>query len=113
MKNYPLDKYNFYTDGHSVVVATSTYAGKTVRGVAKTHPGDEFNFESGKMLAAARCAEKVARKRIERASAKVCEANQVVKQAQRHMEKMVDYKYDAVQALCDAATQVQYLEQNM
>ena len=43
---YPIEKYKFYTNG-SRVIAVSTYAGKTVRGVAVCHAGDAFSLEKG------------------------------------------------------------------
>ena len=46
---YPIEKYKFYTNG-SRVIAVSTYAGKTVRGVAVCHAGDTFSLEKGKKL---------------------------------------------------------------
>ena len=69
---YPIEKYKFYTNG-SRVIAVSTYAGKTVRGVAVCHAGDTFSLEKGKKLAALRCAEKIAKKRVARANQKVDE----------------------------------------
>ena len=44
---YPIEKYRYYTNGRRVI-AVSTYAGKTVRGVATCDPGDEFSMEKGK-----------------------------------------------------------------
>lgn len=65
---YPLEKYQYITytrkDGVKEVVALSTYAGKTVRGVAKCAPGDEYNMGKGMELAAARCNAKIAKKRL-------------------------------------------------
>ena len=40
---YPIEKYKFYTNG-SRVIAVSSYAGKTVRGVAVCHAGDTFSL---------------------------------------------------------------------
>ena len=45
----------------------STFAGKTVVGVAHCAPADEFNIEIGKKIAAARCSVKIAEKRMKRA----------------------------------------------
>ena len=50
-----------------MVIALSTYAGQTVRGVAKCAPNDKFDEDFGRKLAAARCDVKVARKRLKRA----------------------------------------------
>ena len=49
------------------VIALSSFAGRTVRGVAKCHPNDKFDVEYGKALAAARCGVKIAKKRYARA----------------------------------------------
>ena len=69
MKNFPLEKYRYYIAGNKII-AVSTYAGRTVRGVAICHPQDSFDIEAGKKLAAARCNQKVADKRYERALSK-------------------------------------------
>lgn len=92
---YPIEKYKFYTNG-SRVIAVSTYAGKTVRGVAVCHAGDAFSLEKGKKLAALRCAEKIAKKRVARANQKVDEA---YVDAETYLDKMVDYKDDALYEL--------------
>ena len=95
---YPIEKYKFYTNG-SRVIAVSTYAGKTVRGVAVCHTGDEFSLEKGKKLAALRCAEKIAKKRVARANRKVDEAYCAYVDAETYLDKMVDYKDDALYEL--------------
>ena len=62
------DRYNYVVvPEKKKVIAYSTYAGQSVRGVAKCAPDDEFDVEFGKKLAAARCDVKVARKRLKRA----------------------------------------------
>ena len=43
-----------------VICAMSTYAGKNVKGYAKLNEGDEWNWETGKALAIARCNTKIA-----------------------------------------------------
>lgn len=95
---YPIEKYRFYTNGPRVI-AVSTYAGKTVRGVAVCHEGDEFSMEKGKKLAALRCAEKIAQKRLARAERKVNEAYFTYIDAGRYFGDMVNYKDDAMAAL--------------
>lgn len=95
---YPIEKYKFYTNG-SRVIAVSTYAGKTVRGVAVCHAGDAFSLEKGKKLAALRCAEKIAKKRVARANQKVDEAYWAYVDAETYLDKMVDYKDDALYEL--------------
>ena len=62
-KNF-VPKYRYYTNGENIVVAVASYAGRTIRGVAKCSDQDEFDLETGKKLAAARCAVKIARERV-------------------------------------------------
>ena len=62
-KNF-VPKYRYYTNGKNVVVAVASYKGRTIRGVAKCSEQDEFDLETGKKLAAARCAVKIAKKRV-------------------------------------------------
>lgn len=77
------------------VVAVSSFAGQTVRGVAKCHPNDEFDSEKGAMLAAARCGVKIAEKRVKRAYSKVDEAKKAVDIAVAHLSEMMKYEADA------------------
>ncbi len=79
-----------------VVVATSTYAGKTVRGVARCHPNDEFDIDKGIQLAVYRCNLKVADKRQARAACKVKEAKLALYEAQVFLHKMLDYRAQSV-----------------
>lgn len=97
---YPIEKYKFYTNG-SRVIAVSTYAGKTVRGVAVCHAGDKFSLETGKKLAALRCAEKIARKRVARAYKKVDESYWAAVDARDYFDKMVKYKDEAFDELAE------------
>lgn len=91
---YPIEKYRYYTNGQRVI-AVSTYAGKTVRGVAACDPNDTFSMEKGKELAAARCAVKIANKRLARAQRKEAEASEALTAAEIHMDKMTNYCSDA------------------
>ena len=56
---YSLSKYKYAQTGNKVI-AISTYAGRTVRAVAKADPRDASSLEDGKKLAAARCNAKIA-----------------------------------------------------
>lgn len=100
---YPIEKYKFYTNG-SRVIAVSTYAGRTVRGVATCHDGDEFSLEKGKKLAALRCAEKIAKKRVARAQQKLEEAYQAHIDTKGYLNKMALYKDDAFDELDEVLT---------
>lgn len=100
--SYPLSKYRYYTNGRQVI-AVSTYGGKTVRGVAKCAPTDHFNLEIGKEIAAARCNEKVAIKRYNRAEHKYQEALAALRAAEAQVAKMKRYMNDAFIAKNEAA----------
>ena len=84
------------------VIALSTYGGRTVRGIAKCHPGDTFNEEVGKALAAARCNEKIAIKRYARAQQKY---NEMCKEYQEYLNKVqktCNYLRDSYEAYKEA-----------
>jgi hypothetical protein len=91
---FSIDKYTFYSSNNKVV-ALSSVAGKTVRGVAKCDPDDEFSLEAGKRLAAARCNEKIAHKRLKRAKSRMISAEQEYLIAKRRFEKMQTYFADS------------------
>lgn len=97
---YPIEKYRFVQTGNKTI-AISSYAGKTVRGVAKCDPRDVADSEMGKQIAALRCAKKIARRRSVRAERKLEEAARMVKQAQRRYEDMINYRNDAIVAEMD------------
>lgn len=102
-----LDKYDFYfSKDKQKVIAVSTYAGRPVRGVAICSPEDTYDVWSGKVLAAARCNQKVAEKRLKRAEKKLREATAAFTQAQKHMLEMNDYYEDARRSNFDAKKQV-------
>lgn len=109
MHNYPLEKYHFYIHGNRII-AVSTYAGRTVRGVAVCADGDSFDIEKGKRLAAARCNQKIAQKRVARARKRLEDASQAVYQANRHFDKMDTYYEDAIEAFDKATQAIQSLE---
>lgn len=93
-------KYHF-AYGPNKVIAISSFAGKTVRGVAKCAPNDEFNKELGEELAA-RCGAKIAEKRLARAEMKLDEALELLELAQSYVEDMKDYHANAVQGYNEA-----------
>ena len=111
--NYPLEKYHYYTyrrvDGAMVVKAVSTYAGQNIFGKAVCHPNDNFDLEKGKELAAARCNEKVAEKRLRRAQKKRNEAADIYHRAMRKYDDMVAYENDALEEKFEARKKVKEL----
>lgn len=110
--SFPLEKYKFVVLSDKVI-AISSYAGKTVKGVAKCAPGDTFDVEKGKQLAAARCNMKVAEKRLKRANAKLEMADQILVEADAFYQKMADYADDAFSQLEDALYELDELETSM
>ena len=97
---YPIDKYNIVIHQHPryagvEIIAWSTYAGKPVHGKAICRVDDNYNEELGKRLAMARCAAKIARKRLKRATQMCDKANEQVKTAMGHLNDMEHYYQDA------------------
>ena len=88
-------RYHFYTNNKDIVVCTSTYAGKVVRGIAKCSPEDKFDYEYGCNLAKARCDVKVGEKRLKNAKAQLYEAMDNSYEAQNKIDKMQSYVNDA------------------
>ena len=92
-------KYKIFTNANSDVIAVSTYAGKTIKGIAKCDPRDTFDMNKGIEIAEARCEKKVANKRLVRARKKYAEAEQKFKDAETYLHKMSNYVSDATKAL--------------
>ena len=118
MKNFPIEKYHFYIatkiDGTPYkVIATSTYCGRTIRGVAKCNPEDGFDMEKGKALAAARCNLKVAEKRANRAHKAYREAREAIKKAEQRFHDMDEYSSDARKAYLEAKKNIENLLSEM
>ena len=113
---YSLDKYKYFQykneNGGTTIAAASTYGGHTVKGYAKCNPEDEFNFERGKELAAARCNMKIANKRVARAAEKYMEAVAAIAKAQAHFEEMKQYYMDAVDQADEASENLKNLISN-
>lgn len=95
------------------VIAISTYAGRTVRGVAKCAPNDKFDIKKGMALAAARCNEKVAQKRMARANKKYREGYEKFQAAREYKKKCLAYQDDASEQLAAAKYDVKRLLEDM
>lgn len=91
------------------IIALSTYAGKTVRGVAICSEHDQFDVEKGKALAAARCNEKVAAKRYERANQKLNNTLDEYNTVEDKLTQAGQYYHDAYLAYNEAAQHVDTL----
>ena len=114
---YSLSKYKFFNykdiNGKDTIAAMSTYAGKTVKGYAKCNPCDTMDIEKGKTLAAARCNEKIAMKRVKRAEKKFAEAQQNLINAKRFYADMERYYLDANSQLVEAQKNIDFLTSEM
>lgn len=101
-----MGKFTFYEhftpEGKKEVIAVSNYFGKVVRGVAKCNPEDEYNAEIGKELAAARCEQKIARLRLQRAAGKYLDAAKAADKAEMIFQDSKEYYMDAFDKLTDA-----------
>lgn len=106
---YSLDKYRYISyfnkeRNAKEIVAISTYAGKTVKGIASCHPGDNFDEQKGKELAAARCNLKISERRMKRAMAQRNKALAALEAAQKHYNDMECYANDSISEVTDAKT---------
>ena len=91
-----------YIETPNKVIALSTYAGKTVRGIAKCHPNDTFDVEFGRKLAAARCNAKIAAKRVTNAKSKYWETYRKLIEVTKAHDKYSAYYVDAAEHLREA-----------
>lgn len=102
-------KYVNYTkpDGSIVTICISRYAGKTVKGYAKCHPGDTYDEEFGKKLARARCDIIVNNRRVKAIYGKMITARVEATKAQTRAED-IEGKFEDI---CkNYAGSVTYLE---
>ena len=76
-----------YSVTDSKVYCMAYYAGKTVKGVSKCYPDDTFDLDTGKNLAKARCDFKLSKKRLKRALARLNEAVDRQKEAERALAR--------------------------
>ena len=99
--------YKTYVDEKNrTVIAVCRYAGRNVRAVAKCAPEDEFNIEFGTKLAIARCEVKVAKMKIQNASAAYMKASVAADEAQRRYDKMKEYYMDSVDQFDNARAEL-------
>jgi len=93
--------YKFYYSGNKVI-CVSSFAGRTIRGVAKCSPNDQFNKEIGERLAQARCDQKVATARMKYAEKTLDKADDAFYKASKEYDFACDYYDRAVDELADA-----------
>ena len=97
------EKYRFYCNSETkTIVCTIFYKGKTIRGVAKCNPKDEFNEEAGKRLAYLRCKYKLMKTKFKRAKKAYNDAVIMAAKAENNLNKVtyfvndVDYQLELV-----------------
>lgn len=95
------------------VIAISTYAGKTVKSVAKCDPRDSFDEATGVKLADARLNAKVAKLRKAMAEKKFAIAKRELAAAQARVDKMTSYVQDAQSAAVQTALEVERIEKGL
>lgn len=103
-------RYHTYTNNKNLVVVTSTYAGKVVRGVAKCSPNDEFDLEFGTHLAMARVDRKIAELRFKRAKSECKKVMDEINKLELRKDKMENYLENADLELADAIIWLNTLE---
>jgi hypothetical protein len=97
---------------HRTVVAFSSFAGKVITGVAHCDPGDTFDVDIGKKLAAARCSVKIAEKRMKRAEKCYSIAVDAFNFWAKRLENMKKYDTDSVEGYKAAVSNLTVLEEN-
>lgn len=95
---------------HRTVVALSSFAGKVVVGVARCAPEDVFDIEFGKKLATARCALKLAEKRMKYAEECLSTAIAAVDYWTAYKARMESYDTDSVAAYQSALVELTEIE---
>lgn len=102
--------YNF---SENRVYCMTFYAGKTVKGVAKRAPEDEFDLEIGKKLARARCEYKVAKAKYKRKTDRRTIADKELIVALEHASNALKYQTEAYNALEEAEENLKQLESSL
>ena len=92
------------------IVAMSTFAGKVVTGVARCAPGDKFDIDTGKKIAAARCSVKIAEKRMKRAEECNAFAADALDFWAKRKAQMEHYERDSAEAYKKAVEDLVKLE---
>ena len=108
---YPLNKYKYIVNrDKKMVVAVSSYCGRSVYGRAFCAENDQFDAEIGKLLAAARCDHKICQKRAYRAFDKYKKALEAQKKANEFVQKMSEYYSQSCAEYEDAKNRLESIE---
>jgi hypothetical protein len=107
------DKVNPDGTQSKVVMAISTYRGRTVKGMAKCTERDVFSFEDGKKLSSARCAVKVYKKKRKRAATKCAEALKNLELAKKNFMEMTRYYNEVTEEYADSLNKLEEIESTL
>lgn len=77
------------------VIALARSDGKIVKGIAKCSPVDNFDVETGKKIASARCKAKVMRKQALSAAKKVDEAREAFELAKKRLYEAEELSWNS------------------
>lgn len=99
-----------YSFSENKVYCMTFYAGKTVKGVAKRDPEDEFDLEIGKKLARARCEYKLRQKQLKRKMQRSQIAEAELMTAQNRARNAKIHEAEAVEQLKEAERVLRELE---
>ena len=102
-----------YSVSNNKVYCMRFYAGKTVRGIAKCDPSDTFDLEAGKKLAKARCAAKIAEKRLKRVTARFEAARNALVKASNDADYMSQLYESAITEFNRINWKLQEIEENL
>ena len=92
------------------IVALSSFAGQVIRGVARCAPNDTWDVEAGKKLAEARCAIKIAHKRLRRAEDMVKGYKEGLRYFTEQVKKYEQYELDSIESVKKATEDLLILE---
>lgn len=96
--------YKVYTDGKEMTVAVAKFAGKEVKAVVRTRGGDVYDAEKGAEIAKAKCALKIAEKRVKNADAQVLAAQAAFAAAKAVLQDKLEYQAAANEDFTEKAT---------
>lgn len=93
--------YKHFQTGNKVI-AVSSFGGRAVRGIAKCDPRDQFDFETGKEIAEARCNYKIAKKRLRFAEDQCDAIGECLRILENEYARSLSYYKDAQAKLVEA-----------
>lgn len=108
------EKYRFYCNSETkTIVCTTFYKGKTIRGIAKCNPKDNFNEDAGKRLAYLRCKYKLMKNKFRRAEKAYKDAVIMAAKANSNLNKVTEFVNDIDYQLGLVTNELADLEYNL